>query len=79
MFHLMIFYHQFIKVILILNLKKFLQENIHIIPLTNNMIGNTNIEHKGISLIEKFIDKNNKDIDLSLDITDTKKYMTLCK
>ena len=28
--------------------------------LTNNMIGHTNIDHKGISLIEKFIDQNKK-------------------
>ena len=37
------------------------------------MIGNTNIDHKGISLIEKFIDQNNKDIDLSIDIKIQKK------
>ena len=48
--------------------------------ITNNMIGNTNIEHKGISLIEKFIDQNNKDIDLSLDIKIQKKiYDSLIK
>ena len=37
------------------------------------MIGHTNIDHKGVSLIEKFIDKNNNDIDLSLDIQIQKK------
>ena len=37
------------------------------------MIGHTNIDHKGVSLIEKFIDQNNKDIDLSLDIQIQKK------
>ena len=36
--------------------------------IINNMIGHTNIDHKGISLVEKFIYKNNKDVDLSLDI-----------
>ncbi len=41
--------------------------------LTNNMIGHTNIDHKGISLIEKFVDKNNNDIELSLDIQIQKK------
>ena len=41
--------------------------------ILNNMIGNTNIDHKGISLIEKFIDQNNKDIDLSIDIKIQKK------
>ena len=41
--------------------------------ITNNMIGNTNIEHQGLSLIEKFIDKNNNDVDLSLDIQVQKK------
>ena len=42
------------------------------------MIGNTNIDHKGVSLIEKFIDQNNKDIDLSIDIKIQKKYTTPC-
>ena len=41
--------------------------------LTNNMIGHTNIDHQGVSLIEKFIDKNNNDIELSLDIQIQKK------
>ena len=36
--------------------------------ITNNFIGHTNIEHKGISLIEKYVDQNNNDIDLSIDI-----------
>ena len=41
--------------------------------LTNNMIGHTNIDHQGISLIEKFVDENNNDIELSLDIQIQKK------
>ena len=41
--------------------------------ITNNMIGNTNIDHKGISLIEKFVDKKDNDINLSLDIQIQKK------
>ncbi len=41
--------------------------------IINNMIGHTNIEHQGVSLIEKFIDKNNNDIELSLDIQIQKK------
>ena len=41
--------------------------------ITNNMIGNTNIEHQGVSLIEKFVDTINKDIELSLDIKIQKK------
>ena len=41
--------------------------------LTNNMIGHTNIDHQGVSLIEKFIGKNNNDIELSLDIQIQKK------
>ena len=41
--------------------------------IINNMIGHTNIEHQGVSLIEKFVDKNNNDIDLSLDIKIQKK------
>ena len=41
--------------------------------ITNNMIGNTNIEHKGVSLIEKFVDKKDNDINLSLDIQIQKK------
>ncbi len=48
--------------------------------ILNNMIGNTNIDHKGISLIEKFIDQNNKDINLSIDIKIQKKiYDSLFK
>ena len=41
--------------------------------IINNMIGHTNIDHQGVSLIEKFIDKNNNDVDLSLDIRVQKK------
>ena len=41
--------------------------------ITNNMIGNTNIEHEGVSLIEKFVDKKDNDINLSLDIQIQKK------
>ena len=41
--------------------------------IINNMIGHTNIDHQGVSLIEKFIDKNNNDVDLSLDIRLQKK------
>ena len=41
--------------------------------ITNNMIGHTNIEHQGVSLIEKYIDKNRNDIELSLDIQIQKK------
>ncbi len=41
--------------------------------LTNNLIGHTNIEHQGVSLIEKFINKNRNDIELSLDIQIQKK------
>ena len=41
--------------------------------IINNMIGHTNIDHQGVSLIEKYIDKNNNDVDLSLDIQLQKK------
>ncbi len=41
--------------------------------ITNNMIGHTDIDHQGVSLIEKYIDKNQKNIDLSLDIKIQKK------
>ena len=41
--------------------------------ITNNMIGHTNIEHQGVSLIEKFMGKNNNDIELSLNIQIQKK------
>ncbi len=41
--------------------------------LTNNLIGHTNIEHQGVSLIEKYISKKNNDIKLSLDIQIQKK------
>ncbi len=41
--------------------------------ITNNILGHTNIDHKGVSLIEKFIDQNNNDIYLSLDIQIQKK------
>ena len=41
--------------------------------IINNMIGHTNIDHQGVSLIEKFIDKNNNDVDLSIDIRVQKK------
>ena len=48
--------------------------------ITNNMIGHTNIDHKGTSLIEKFIDKSNNDINLSIDIQVQKKiYDSLFK
>ncbi len=48
--------------------------------ITNNMIGHTNIDHKGVSLIEKFLDQKNNDIDLSLDIQIQKKiYDSLLK
>ena len=48
--------------------------------ITNNMIGHTNIDHKGVSLIEKFLNQKNYDIDLSLDIQIQKKiYDTLLK
>ncbi len=48
--------------------------------ITNNMIGHTNIDHQGVSLIEKFVDKNKNDIDLSLDIQLQKKiYDSLSK
>ncbi len=48
--------------------------------ITNNIIGHTNIEHQGVSLIEKYIDKYNNDIDLSLDIQIQKKiYDSLSK
>ena len=36
--------------------------------IINNMMGHTNIEHKGISLIEKYVYKSKSDIDLSIDI-----------
>ena len=50
------------------------------ITITNNMLGHTNIDHKGVSLIEKFIDQNNNDIELSLDIQIQKKiYDSLLK
>ncbi len=41
--------------------------------ITNNMIGHANIEHQGISLIEKFVDENNNDIEISIDIQIQKK------
>ena len=41
--------------------------------ITNNMIGHTNIEHQGVSLIEKYIEKKNNDIELSIDIQIQKK------
>ena len=41
--------------------------------ITNNMIGHTNIEHQGVSLIEKFLNKNRNDVDLSIDIRFQKK------
>ncbi len=48
--------------------------------IINNMIGHTNIDHQGVSLIEKFIDKNNNDVYLSLDIRVQKKiYESLYK
>ena len=48
--------------------------------ITNNMIGHTNIEHQGISLIEKYVEENNSDIELSIDIQIQKKiYDSLSK
>ncbi len=48
--------------------------------ITNNMIGHTNIDHQGVSLIEKFVDQNKNDIELSLDIHLQKKiYDSLSK
>ena len=48
--------------------------------ITNNTIGHTNIDHKGVSLIEKFIDQKNENIYLSLDIQIQKKiYDSLYK
>ena len=41
--------------------------------ITNNMIGHTNIEHKGVSLIEKYIDNYSNDVELSIDIQIQKK------
>ena len=41
--------------------------------IINNVIGHTNIEHQGVSLIEKYAEKNNSDIYLSLDIKIQKK------
>ena len=38
------------------------------------MFGHTNIEHQGVSLIEKFMGKNNNDIELSLNIQIQKAY-----
>ncbi len=60
--------------------EKILTRKYPYFSLTNNMIGHTNIEHEGISLIEKFIDKNKNDIELSLDIQLQKKiYDSLYK
>ena len=36
--------------------------------LTNNLIGNTNIDHRGISLLEKYVDTNETEIEISMDI-----------
>ncbi len=41
--------------------------------IMNNIIGHTNIEHQGVSLIEKYAEKKNNDIYLSLDIKIQKK------
>ena len=41
--------------------------------LTNNMIGHTNIDHQGVSLIEKYIGKSKNDLQLSLNIQIQKK------
>ena len=41
--------------------------------ITNNMIGHTNIDNQGISLIEKFAYKNEDEINLSVDIQLQKK------
>ncbi len=60
--------------------EKILTRKYPYLALTNNILGHTNIEHQGISLIEKFIDKNQNDIDLSLDIHLQKKiYDSLYK
>ncbi len=60
--------------------EKILTRKYPYVALTNNIIGHTNIEHQGISLIEKFIDKNQNDIELSLDIHLQKKiYDSLYK
>ena len=48
--------------------------------ITNNMLGHTNIDHEGVSLIEKYVDQNNNDIDLSINIQVQKKiYDSLLK
>ena len=47
--------------------EKILPEDTHS-TIINNVIGHTNIEHQGVSLIEKYAEKNNSDIYLSLDI-----------
>ncbi len=36
--------------------------------LTNNLIGHTNIDHRGISLLEKYVDTNETEIEISMDI-----------
>ena len=36
--------------------------------ITNNLIGHTNIDHRGISLLEKYVDTNDIEVELSLDI-----------
>ena len=36
--------------------------------LTNNLIGHTNIDHRGISLLEKYVDTNEAEIEISMDI-----------
>mgnify|MGYP000226931458 CR=1 FL=1 len=60
--------------------EKILTRKYPYVALTNNILGHTNIEHQGISLIEKFIDKNQNDIELSLDIHLQKKiYDSLYK
>ena len=48
--------------------------------IINNMIGHTNIEHQGLSLIDKYLYQKNNDIDLSLNIQIQKKiYDSLFK
>ena len=48
--------------------------------ITNNLIGHTNIEHRGVSLIEKYLDQNNNDIEMSIDIQIQKKiHVSLLK
>ena len=36
--------------------------------LTNNLIGHTNIDHRGMSLLEKYVDTNETEVEISMDI-----------